>query len=322
VDARGRTTALVAVAAAAAAVVTVGGTALQSRGDETATAADTRPLSGAPPLALELGLRSDAEAESLRRAVRLYRQGRRRAAGAVFARSRSLEGRVGEALAEWPNGTVPALEQLAAVHPRSALVGVNLGLAHFWNRRPSAAQAEWRRALRVEPDSPYAVRADDLLVPDTPQGLPLFVPSAGFPASVRRLPPARQLTALARAAAAGDATERILYGVALQRAARPVSAGRQFAAAARLAPADPEALTADAVGRFRKSRPTPAFARLGPLTQRFPRAPVVRLHLGLLLLWLGRVDDARPQLERAVALGPNTPHGRQAGRIVRLLPHK
>jgi tetratricopeptide (TPR) repeat protein len=317
-----RVTAIVAAAAASAAAVTVGGTALQSRGDETATAADTRPLSGAPPLVLELGLRRDAEAESLRRAARLYEDGRRRAAGDAFARSRSLEGRVGAALAAWPDGTVPALVRLAAAHPRSGLVAVNLGLAQFWKRRWSAARSEWRRTLRVDADTPYAIRADDLLHPETPPRLPPFVPSADFPASLQRLPPAQQLAALARGAASGGATERILYGIALRHAGRPVSAERQFAAAARMAPADPEALAADAVGRFRKSRPTPAFARLGPLTQRFPRAAVVRLHLGLLLLWLGRLDEARPQLERALALGPNTRYGRQAERYIRVLAHK
>jgi len=55
-----------------------------------------------------------------------------------------------------------------------------------------------------------------------------------------------------------------------------------------------------------------AFSRLGPLVRVFPRAPTVRFHLGLLLLWTGRVDAAKVELRRARAEGPQTPLGREA----------
>lgn len=313
---------VVAALAVLAAVVTVGVTAIQSRGDEPAGPPGATLPKGAPPFALELGLRTDREARLLRRAASMLDRDRRAQARRLFASSSSLEARVGAALAVWPRGTVPALERLAVSHPRSALVRVNLGLALLWAGRERRAEATLRAALPLEPDSAYAIRADDALHLDTPRGLPPFLPAARFPAAFRRLPVAGQLRALARAARRGGVTERILYGVALQRAGRPVSAERQFALAARAAPADPEALTAAAVGRFRKSAPTPAFARLGPLTRRFPRAPVVRLHLGLLLFWLGRIDEARPQLRRAAALAPRSVHGRQADRLARLLSRK
>jgi predicted Zn-dependent protease len=313
-------TTTIAVAAALAAGVTVGATALQSRNDPAGAATRARTLEGRPPLVLELALRRDPEARSLRRAAGAYAGGRVARAKALFGRSESIEARVGLALAAWPEGTVARLEALAAEHPRSAVVAVNLGAALLWARRVPDARAAWRRAARLEPDSAYAVRADDLLHLDTPRGLPPFVPSRAVPTAIVRLPPERQVEALARAARRGGAEEHLLYGVALQRAGRPLSAQRAFTAAARSAPASPEALTADAVGRFRKSTPTPAFSRLGPLTQRFPRAAVVRLHLGLLLLWLGEVADARPQLERAVALGRGTVYGRQAERFLGLLP--
>jgi tetratricopeptide (TPR) repeat protein len=317
---KARVMTIIALAAALAAVVTVGATAFQSRNDPAGAATAPRTLEGRPPLVLELGLRRDSEAGDLRRAARAYARGQVGQARTLFAGSKSLEGRVGLALAAWPEGTVPALQALAAEHPQSALVGVNLGAALLWARQGDDARAAWRRAARLEPDSVYAVRADDLLHLDTPRGLPPFIPGAPVPRAVLRLPPERQVEALARAARRGGAEERLLYGVALQRAGRPLSAQRAFTAAARVAPTDVEALTADAVGRFRKSRPTPAFSRLGPLTQRFPHAAVVRLHLGLLLLWLGEVPEARPQLERAVALGRGGPHGRQAARFLRLLP--
>ena len=316
VSSRSRTVLAVVAVALAAAAVTVGAVALQSRGDE--DDADARST-GAPPVALELGFRTDREARLLRRAAGLHNRGRRRAAARLFARSRSLEGQVGRAFARWPDGTVERLRDLVSAHPRRGLVWVNLGLAELWSGRADAATAAWRNALRVDPDTPYAVRADHLLVPDTPDDLPEFVPSSAAPRAVRRLPPARQLAVLARSARDGGVREKLLYGVALQRVGRPESARRQFDDAARLAPRSPQALTAAAVGRFRKSRPTPAFARLGPLSRRFPRAAVVRLHLGTLLIWLSRLEAAVPQLRRAAALEPRSVYGRRAQRILAVL---
>lgn len=313
---RARLSLAVGGAAVAAAVVTVGAAALQSRGYE--TGGPIAP-SGAPPVALELGFRTDGEARLLRRAAGLHNRGSRREAVRLFARSGSLEAQVGEALARWPAGTVGRLRTLVVARPRSGLVWVNLGLAELWTGRRDDAVKAWRRAIKVDPDTPYAVRADQLLEPDTPDGLPEFVPSFEAPPAVRRLTPARQLVALARAARRGGVREKLLYGVALQRVGRPLSARRQFDAAARLAPGNPEALTAAAVGLFRKSQPTPAFARLGPLSRRFPRAPVVRLHLGTMLLWLGKIDDAVPQLRRAAALGPRSVYGRRAARFLAVL---
>jgi predicted Zn-dependent protease len=320
---RTRLTATVAAAAVLAAGATVGATALQSRDDPSAAEPTARTLSGRPPFVVELGFRRDAEARRLRRAARAYGAGRIAEARRLLRVSQTLEAKVGLALAEWPRGTVGLLERLAAARPRSAVVQVNLGAALLWTGRTPEARAAWQRALRLEPDSPYAVRADDLLNLDTPlPGLPPVVTSAPFPAELRRLPPERQLRELARAARGGAAKDHLLYGIALQQAGRPLSARRELAAAARLAPSDPDVLTADAVSRFRKSQPAPAFARLGPLARRFPREPVVRLHLGLLLLWMGELDAARPQLERAASLGPGTVYGRQASRFAALLREK
>ena len=123
-----------------------------------------------------------------------------------------------------------------------------------------------------------------------------------------------QLAALERAARRPDPHAKILYGVALQRLGHFVSAERQFAAAARLAPNDPEALAAADVGRFTKAAPQAAFSRLGPLSRRFPRAQTVRFHLGLMLIWLGRqaLPQARHELALARARAPRSPLGREA----------
>src|SRR5205085_2890859 len=108
------------------------------------------------------------------------------------------------------------------------------------------------------------------------------------------------------------ARAKILYGVALERLDRPLSAERQFAAAAALAPGDPDAQTAAAVGRFTKDHPERAFSRLGPLVRSFPHAPTVRFHLGLMLLWLARVDAAETEFRKAHAEGPASPLGHEA----------
>jgi tetratricopeptide (TPR) repeat protein len=307
---------IVAGAAAAAAGVTVAATVL------TAThvhkpGSGLRP--GAPPLVLDLGVRTDPEAEALRRAEALYGDGKRRQAAAIFGRYTSQEARVGAALAGWPAGRA-GLERLARAHPRSAVVQLNLGLARYWERKTTQAEAAWRLAKRLAPDSAYAVRAGDLLHPDLPiPGLPQFVPSFPSPPQLAKLSPPAQFRFLAGQARRGGVREKLLYGVALQRLDRPLSAERQFAEAAALASDDLEAQVARDVGLFDKDRPAAAFSRLGPLAQAHPRSVTLRFHLGLLLLWLGQVSQAKAQLTQARADGPNTPLGREAQQfLVRL----
>ncbi len=144
----------------------------------------------------------------------------------------------------------------------------------------------------MQPDSPSAVRAEDLRHPNTPPGRPPFVPSFTRPKT--------------------PAQAHLARGVQLQAALRPVSAAREFAAAARLAPRDPEALVAEAVGRYSKEAPAAAFSRLGPLSQRFPHAQTVRFHLGLLLIYLDQLPQARRELRLARAEGPATLLGKRA----------
>ena len=110
---------------------------------------------------------------------------------------------------------------------------------------------------------------------------------------------------------------QLLRGAAYQQALRPVSAEREFAAAAKAAPNDPEALTAAAVGLYDKDRPALAFSRLGPLARRFPRAQTVRFHLGLLLIYFGDLPRARRELALARAQGPRTPLGKRAETLLK-----
>jgi tetratricopeptide (TPR) repeat protein len=171
---------------------------------------------------------------------------------------------------------------------------LNLGFALFWSGRREEAIAAWRQTRRIAPDSLAAVRAGDLLYPQFARGLPVFVPGD----------------------VEGEAGSRLLAGVRLQRLGKQLSARREFDAAVRLAPGEPEPLVAAAVARFDKANPSAAFSRLGPLARRFPRAPTVRFHLGLLLLWTGQLDEAKSQLARARSADPDDPLAREADRFL------
>jgi tetratricopeptide (TPR) repeat protein len=313
VTARTRIIGLVALASAAA--VAVVAVAVVSAGDGSGEAAtEAKPRPGRPPLSLALGFREDAEARDLGRAAELYARGELHAAGALFARHDSLEAKVGLALTGWPEG-YDRIEQLAKLYPESAVVQLHLGLARLWAGRGDPVAA-WRAVGESAPDTPYAVLAGNLLFPRLPRGLPTFVPS--FPASreISGLPPSRQLGALRARAARGEMRDLLLYGVGLQRVGRPLSAREAFARAARSAPGEVEASVAAAVGRFDKERPADAFGRLGPLTRRFPGEPTVRFHLGLLLLWTGRIDEAERQFRLASRTRAGSPLAREAERYL------
>jgi tetratricopeptide (TPR) repeat protein len=276
---------------------------------------------GAPPLVLDLGLRTDPEATALRRAEGLYTNRKRADAERIFARYDSPPAEIGAAFSKWPERTVSKLERLAAEHPRDSRVLLHLGFARFWVGRDNEALQAWREAARVQPDSPSAGRADDVLHPNFPRGRPHFIPSFGAPPSLTGLSAPRQFATLARRARTRDVKAKLLYGLALQRLGHRLSARRQYDAAVRLEPRNPEARVAAAVVRFDKARPSIAFSQLGPLTRRFPRAQSVRFHLGLMLLWLARaqpgsVEQGKAQLQRARALGPSTVLGREAKRLL------
>jgi predicted Zn-dependent protease len=204
---------------------------------------------------------------------------------------------VREALKAWPAGTARRLRILAARYPHSALVQLELGLALALSGQQADATQAWQSAERAQPDSPSAVRAQDLRHPGSPPGRPPFVPS--FTRVKNR------------------AESHLLQGAAFQQALRPVSAEREFLAAVTAAPNDPEALTAAAVGLYDKDRPALAFSRLGPLARRFPHAQTVRFHLGLLLIYFGDLSRARRELALARAQGPQTPLGNRAETLLK-----
>ena len=96
-----------------------------------------------------------------------------------------------------------------------------------------------------------------------------------------------------------------------------MSAARAFDAAARRYPNDVEAQVAGAVGAVRQGRARErAFGRLGPLTRTYRDEPTVRFHLGVLLLWTGRIEGAERQFRLAAKAQPGSPLAREAERYL------
>lgn len=310
--ARGRRVVLIVVlAAVAAAAAIVGATLLQTRGERTTLA---KP-SGRPPLELNFGVAGSLEARRLALAQALYDRGDYARAAALFSRYRSPAARIGAAFANWEDGDgLARLQQLAAEQPRSPLVALHLGWANYYEGENAAAVAAWRRAARLGANSPYGVSAEDVLHAGlhAPPGLPPIVTGIDLPARLAHLSTAEQLAALKRAAAKPDERAKLLYGSALWTLEEPVSAERELAAAARLAPHDPIARAAAAVGLFSKADPVKAFGHLGPLTAVFPKSPAVEFHLGVLLLYIGQNAKAADHLRAALADGPHSPYAKPA----------
>ena len=313
-----RRVALLVGAVAVVAVAVVGAAVLSANGGSAgapATTTEAEIREGRPPLSLALGFQADEEARDLTQGAGLYQRGDTEGAAALFAKHDSLEAKVGAAFAAWPDGTLDRLEQLAKLYPELAVVQLHLGLARLWANEGDPLEA-WRAVVETAPDTPYAIVAGNLVHPNLPRGLPGFIPSFTAPAAISRLPPARQLEALRRAAERGGVREQLLYGVGLQRVGRPVSAARVFDLAAQRFPDDVEAQVAGAVGAFDKAAPERAFGRLGPLSKTYPNEPSVRFHLGVLLLWTGRIEGAERQFRLAAKAQPGSPLAREADRYL------
>ena len=189
--------------------------------------------------------------------------------------------------------------------------------------RPAALRARpllaWRHAGREGGLAPGAPGAARHLVRPARGGSPLpAVPAR--PADVRPelLPAARAREAVAAEAARLPPRPRDRRA-AICCSASPTSgsAGSSRRSESSSARSGPEAEVARAVGRFDKADPSRTFSRLGPLAKRYPRSQSVRFHLGLCLLWLGSLNEAKKQLRLARDLGPGTPLGTEAQAVSR-----
>jgi tetratricopeptide (TPR) repeat protein len=316
----------VVLAAVVAAAAVVGVTLLQTRG-QTTTVPDavTKARSG-PPLLLqfEFGVRSTPEIRALVQAEQLYDARHRRlaAAAAIFRRYHSVEAQLGSAFASWSGpSSLGAVKKIAAANPNDPAALLNLGWADYQAGHNADAAAAWQKTASRFPDSPYGVDAEDALH-SGPAGLPPIVTGLALPKAIANAPAAVQLAALKRAAARPNARAKLLYGTTLWYLRMPISAERELAAAAKLAPHDPVARTAAAVALFSKAHPRRAFAQLGPLTGVFPHSAVVEFHLGALLVYIGKYGKAAKQLRASLADGgPHSPYAQDARTLLASLAH-
>ena len=264
---------------------------------------------GAPPLSLDLGVRVDREAVDLREALRLYEAGKR-ARGRASSSPGTTRSRRGSASrsARWPDGTVARLTQLSGLHPKSAAVQLNLGIARFWageggaeDAWKSAASTRARHGLRGHrrQPAPSGLRA---------QPADLRPVDGGARRRSASSPRPHSSPLLERRARTGTIADRLFYGVALQRLGKQLSAERVYAAAAEARAEGPRGTGG---GGRRALRQGPARRRRSPGSGRsratFPKAATVRFHLGLLLLWSGQVKEARRQLELVRTVEPGSP---------------
>jgi tetratricopeptide (TPR) repeat protein len=313
-----RTRVLAIVGAAAALVVagTVTVTWLQTRGETThAAGVVSRARAGRPPLSFDFGVRDDAEVRAIAHAATLYRAGKVRAARAIFDRYHSVDAQIGSAFARWP-GSLDAVERIVASHRRSAAARLHLAWALLWAGRNADAAKQFRIVETQFPDAPESVSAENVLYPGMAADLPPLVLGLGLPSAPTAADQLRELTAAAKRP---DVDAKLRYGLALWTLDRRVSAERAFAEAARLAPQNAVAQTAAAVGLFTKRDPVRAFARLGPLSGRFPGAAVVHLHLGTLLIWTGSVRKAPAELRLAARAAPGSAFATAARQLLAVL---
>jgi tetratricopeptide (TPR) repeat protein len=196
------------------------------------------------------------------------------------------EARIRAAFRSWPKGSLETMEELGREYPRDPVVQLYRGIALLWAGYTGDAEDALRKAKSVGRDTPWEVRADDLLHQEYFPGYPVYQP----------LRPNALL-------------ER---GARLQQEGHQHSAQRVFDRAARQAPDNDEAQVAAAVARFDKDNLNASFSRLGPLTRRFPESQTVRFYLGLLLAWTAQRDASIAQFEKTVTLGRETQLGQAA----------
>jgi predicted Zn-dependent protease len=301
---RARVYAVVAAAAAVAVAAVVGVTYLQARDQSTTRpGAVTKPRAGVPPLLFDFGVRNDAETKALAEGARLLRAGKQAQAAAIFARyPGSTQAQIGSAFASWPKGSLDAVKHLLVLHPDDPVVNLHYALALYWSGRNADAVKQFQAVDSKFPNSQSSVDAEDILYAGSfAQGLPLLL----VPVSLPSAPTLAEQLAKAK-------SSPLAYGSMQWRLDHRVSARRAFAAAVRAAPDDPAAQTLLAVSYYSKRNPTAAFARLGPLTGRFPHAAVVRLQLGVLLLWQKQAQKGIAQLRLAVRDQPGSVYAKEA----------
>ena len=168
-----------------AAVAAIGAVAfISGRGSDGIRARARRAArKGAPPLALDLGLRDRRAGEEPSGGRSTCTRPTSRGGRPDLRPVSSLAAQIGSAFAGWPNGTVSQLEGMANRYPDNSLVLLNLGLAPLLERRqrgrgPGLADAYGGAARHAS-----SLTADRLLHPNNTGRHPVFVPALPRPSS-------------------------------------------------------------------------------------------------------------------------------------------
>ena len=192
----------------------------------------------------------------------------------------------------WPNGSLATMEQLGREYPKDPVVQLYRGLALLLGR---LRRRRRRRAAQGEEGRPrHAVGGAGR------QRAPSRVPGR-----LPDLPPARgepRCSSRARASRSRGTSTRRSRSTRAPRAPRRTTPRPRSPLRSRC---------------FDKDNLNPAFSRLGPLTQQFPKSQTRALLPRSAAAWTGQKDPAVAQFEKVVALGPQTDLGTERSGVPR-----
>ncbi|MDX6620482.1 MAG: hypothetical protein QOK36_2868 [Gaiellales bacterium] len=288
------------------AVAVLGALALRSPAPAAVPHSST-PLTGAPPLVLDLPAKPKRGEQALAVVAADMRSGHRSQAATALTRARDLLGagdlrvQVAGALLRYRPGeqttAIGVLRALVSEDDRAPVPALHLGLALLWAGQRAEATAQLRATRTLDPDGLYGRTADDVLHPSYRRGEPLWVSSRPLG---DRLP---QL----RAKAVGQPRSQVAqldYAYALQFSSRTKArliAERALA----LDASDVDAQVAVIVLGFDKDVPAQAVGRLAQLMRTEPGEASPRFHFGELLSWIGQDAQARTEYRQAAQLDPS-----------------
>ena len=276
------------------------------------------PLSGAPPLVLDLPARPRGGEQALAEVAADMRAGRRVQAEASLRRARDLLGagdlrvQTAGALLRYRPGEVDTsigvLRALTSEDDRAPVPALHLGLALLWSGQRADATSALQETRSLDPDGLYGQTADDVLHPAYRKGEPLWVRSRPVRGSLA------QLRARAGAAPRSQAAQ-LDYAYGLQFSSRTrarLVAERALA----LDASNIDAQVAVIVLGFDKDVPAQAVGRLAQLMQSRANAPSPRFHFGELLSWIGQDSKAKEQYRQVLQLDPTGLIGRFARSVL------
>jgi tetratricopeptide (TPR) repeat protein len=278
----------------------------------------SQPLTGAPPLVLDLPAKPRGGERALAAVAADMRAGHRSQAATALTRARDLLGagdlrvQVAGALLRYrpgeENTSIGVLRALVSNDDRAPVPLLHLGLALLWAGQRSEATAQLQATRTLDPDGLYGRTADDVLHPTYRKGEPLWVSSRPVGGNLPKL--------RARAVAQPRSqVAQLSYAYALQFSSRTKAhliAERALAIDA----SDVDAQVAVIVLGFDKDVPAQAVGRLGQLMRTEPGEASPRFHFGELLSWIGQDAQAKTEYRQASKLDPSGLIGKVARSVL------